>query len=98
MSQPAIKSSIDEVPSSSFVKENLRFAAEQYTAMLAQLDGAAKYPRTWASGKLTLTRAADWTSGFFPGSLWYLYEATGDAKWREAAAAYTAGLEGMKEN
>jgi unsaturated chondroitin disaccharide hydrolase len=27
----------------------------------------------------------DWTSGFFPGSLWYLFELTGDKKFENAA-------------
>ena len=41
------------------------------------------------------TRALDmrsiewWTSGHFPGSLWYLYEATGDAFFRDRATVWT---------
>ncbi|MEO1450250.1 MAG: glycoside hydrolase family 88 protein, partial [Bacteroidota bacterium] len=27
----------------------------------------------------------DWTLGFFPGSCWYMYEATGEERWKEAA-------------
>lgn len=27
----------------------------------------------------------DWTSGFWPGTLWYLYEYTGDEKWKDLA-------------
>jgi unsaturated chondroitin disaccharide hydrolase len=27
----------------------------------------------------------DWTAGFFPGSLWYLYELSGDSKWADEA-------------
>ena len=30
--------------------------------------------------------AADWVSGFYPGSLWYLYEYARDQKWPEAQA------------
>ena len=30
-----------------------------------------------------------WTSGHFPGSLWYLYEATGDAFFKDRATAWT---------
>ena len=33
-----------------------------------------------------------WTSGHFPGSLWYLYEATGDAHFRERAIFWTERL------
>jgi hypothetical protein len=31
----------------------------------------------------------DWTSGFFPGSLWYTYEMTGDEKLKSRAIQYT---------
>jgi len=30
---------------------------------------------------------------FFPGSLWYLYELTGDEKWRTMAVKYTEALD-----
>ena len=30
-----------------------------------------------------------WTSGHFPGSLWYLYEATGDAHFKDRATVWT---------
>ena len=31
----------------------------------------------------------DWTSGFFPGSLWYAYELTGDESLKAEAIEYT---------
>ncbi|MCM4150332.1 glucuronyl hydrolase [Arenibacter sp. N53] len=34
----------------------------------------------------------DWTSGFWPGTLWYLYENTNDAKWKEQADAFSRYL------
>ncbi|WP_257666302.1 glycoside hydrolase family 88 protein [Parapedobacter tibetensis] len=34
----------------------------------------------------------DWTSGFWPGLLWYAYEATGDEMLREAADRFTLQL------
>ena len=34
-----------------------------------------------------------WTSGHYPGSLWYLYEATGDAYFRDRATVWTEILE-----
>jgi hypothetical protein len=65
-------------------------SADQYRFMLQQLGDERAIPRTFEHGKLfkpNLDR--DWTVGFFPGSLWYLYEATGDAAWRTAAERYT---------
>jgi unsaturated chondroitin disaccharide hydrolase len=34
----------------------------------------------------------DWTSGFWPGTLWYLYENTNDLKWKEQADAFSRYL------
>lgn len=86
------------LPLASLARDNLAFAAAQYRFLRAQLGGRRRYPRTWARGRLTLAGAADWTSGFFPGSLWLLFEATAAAEWRDAAATFTAGLEAMKDN
>ena len=36
--------------------------------------------------------AQGWTTGFFPGQLWLLYQATGSKKWLDAAQAWTAPL------
>lgn len=40
-------------------------------------------------GKRRLAGVYDWTSGFYPGSLWYLYEFTGNEAVREAAVKFT---------
>jgi rhamnogalacturonyl hydrolase YesR len=37
----------------------------------------------------------EWTSGFLAGSMWYMYQLTGDEKWRNYAADWTADLEPM---
>ncbi|MCP4450625.1 MAG: glucuronyl hydrolase [Planctomycetes bacterium] len=50
------------------------------------------------SGQLKAVKTADWTSGFFPGSLWYLYEATGKAQWLEQATSFTSLLESQQHN
>lgn len=50
-------------------------------------------PRTLKDGNLVLVPSSDWTSGFFPGILWYLYEATGDVEWRDKARTFTTFIE-----
>ena len=55
-------------------------------------------PRTYEDGKLKLVPARDWTSGFFPGNLWMMYELTGDKKWKEKALEFTLPLEPEKWN
>lgn len=59
----------------------------------------AMYPRsTNPDGTIKRVTAADWTSGFFPGSLWLMYENTKDAIWRTRAEQWTGAIEGQKNN
>ncbi|QHV99875.1 glycoside hydrolase family 88 protein [Spirosoma endbachense] len=56
-------------------------------------------PRTLdKTGDLQLVPARDWTSGFFPGELWYLFEYTGKNEWKKQAQLLTAKLESEKMN
>lgn len=56
-------------------------------------------PRTInKKGDLVLVPSSDWTSGFYPGELWYMYEYTKDKKWEEAARKHTDPLEREKIN
>jgi uncharacterized protein YyaL (SSP411 family) len=82
-----------------FIAENVSFATQQTTLMLQAVgDPAGKnYPRTMNdNNRLSTTGKYDWTPGFFPGSLWYLYELTGDTLWRHEAERWTHSLESLK--
>jgi len=46
-------------------------------------------PRTVENGKLVMVNSRDWTSGFFAGELWFLYEQSKNEKWKELARTYT---------
>ena len=60
-------------------------------------EGKIKVPRGLAEdGSLRMISILDWTSGFYPGSLWYLYEATGDGFFRDRAVVWTELLESNK--
>ncbi|MEP2777462.1 MAG: glycoside hydrolase family 88 protein [Luteolibacter sp.] len=73
------------------IDEVIPFAEEQFSKAVKSVNKG--YPRNFlADGSLTTTGAKDWTSGFFPGSLWYLYELTGDEKWASEARKSTEGL------
>jgi unsaturated chondroitin disaccharide hydrolase len=51
------------------------------------------YPRSGGeTGAWKTVSASDWTSGFFPGELWLLYQATGQQQWMTAAANWTTPL------
>jgi unsaturated chondroitin disaccharide hydrolase len=55
-------------------------------------------PRTVENGELKMVTSRDWTSGFFPGQLWLMYEYTGKPEWKTQAQAFTANLEREKTN
>lgn len=82
-----------------FLNENIAFAEAQ-TELMLQSTGAPtgkNYPRTMNNnGELVTTGMYDWTPGFFPGSLWYLYELTGKESWKEQAEVWTESLEPLK--
>ncbi len=61
--------------------------------------GPLTNPRTIEpDGTLRLVVSRDWTSGFYPGELWYMYEYTGDQKWADQARHYTGLIEREKLN
>lgn len=81
-----------------FIADNVDFATAQTEKMLATVDASkAKFPHSMkADSTVQLTGIYGWTSGFFPGNLWYLYELTGQDKWKQQAEAWTAPLEPLK--
>jgi unsaturated chondroitin disaccharide hydrolase len=80
------------------VDHALDFAAVQLEATTQSIS-TTRYPSTTtSSGAWATTDAGDWRSGFFPGSLWLLYERTGDAFWRTAAEAWLVELEDEKND
>lgn len=77
------------------VADNVVNAASQYTLMVKAADeNGGKLPGyTNAKGEVVYINPADWRSGFFPGSLWYLYKLSNDEKWKSLAEKYTEKLE-----
>jgi unsaturated chondroitin disaccharide hydrolase len=70
-------------------------AAQRLAAADARL-AQGQFPEITVSGQWRTLDASAWTSGFFPGALWLQFEATGDARWREAAKRRQAPLEPQK--
>ena len=52
-------------------------------------DSLRAQPTAEQLGKRRLCNVYDWTSGFFPGSLWYAYELTGNDTLKTQAIEYT---------
>ena len=81
------------------VKDAFALAAKQYEGMLAAHPDTTKFPQsTNADGSPRDMKSSWWCSGFFGGSLWYLFEQTGDPKWKEAAHKWTMAVAKEQNN
>ena len=80
------------------LKAALEVAVEQDKAQAeVMLELQGEMPKTFENGKLVTANIRWWTSGFFPGSLWLLYEHTGDDELRQYAEHFTSRLESLKD-
>lgn len=87
-----IKSKLD-------VEKYIRVLSKQLDNSLAANKDTLQFPRsTKADGSYSTTPSDGWTSGFYSGILWQMYEHTKDKKWEKAARKWTAGLEKEKLN
>lgn len=73
-------------------------SSDQLLAATEFFKDSLKNPRTFEYGRVKMVGAEDWTSGFFPGSLWLMYEITKNEKFKSEAQRYTAFLESAKFN
>lgn len=72
-----------------------KVAEQQATFLASQLDSLDS-PKTFENGELVKTKLKWWCSGFFPGTLWYIYEYSSDDSFRALAERETAKLEDLK--
>lgn len=80
------------------IDESLSFSAEQYKLMTDVMkEKPDLLPRSFnAEGELVTAKSSWWTSGFYPGCLWYLYEYSQDPQMLEAAKMMTDRVEREK--
>ncbi len=73
----------------------LEVAEEQVVRTLEHFGDSICYPGSIPPGDehWECTRIYSWTSGFFPGLLWQLYDYTGEDRWKGAARRWTLPLE-----
>ena len=67
-----------------------------FQVQLIEESGRILNPRTVHNGKVQYIPKDDWTSGFFSGTLFYLYDLTGEERWKEAGVKYTEDLDSVK--
>jgi unsaturated chondroitin disaccharide hydrolase len=73
------------------------FAEQQYGKATASLNPAEGMPRnSHSDGTWNQERIESWTSGFFPGCLWLIYENNPTDAWQKEAEKWTAPLEPLK--
>src|SRR5690606_37838405 len=80
-----------------YIATNFSLAKQQYTDMLTMATDLTQYPRTSElDGSLRTVDIHNWTGGFWPGNLWYVYEFTKNDKWKKEAVRWTESLERNK--
>jgi len=81
----------------SMMKRVLGVAAGKLRRAATVLDPSKGYPRsTLPNGQWEQRPADQWTSGFFAGSLWYMYALDRSPGWKALANRWTKGLEADK--
>ncbi|NJN24798.1 MAG: glucuronyl hydrolase [Cyclobacteriaceae bacterium] len=89
----------DKVETSDFVSKSFDVASQHLSNAVAEYQDLSQFPRsTNPDGSLHAIPARDWTSGFFPGSLWYMYEYSNEEKFKEAATKWTEALSEQQYN
>jgi len=85
--------------SKTFLQDNINFSKEQIGKEIGVIEKSGKClnPVTLKKdGTVFYCDFDDWRSGFFPGSVWYLYQLTGDSTYLPLAKKYTKAIEEAK--
>lgn len=93
------KTSISQTALLQTIDQNFRDASSQYKLMMTRLP-ADRFPKTYyaKTGKFQTASSSDWCSGFYPGTLLYLYEQTKDQSLLSEAERILKVLEKEKNN
>ncbi len=76
---------------SDIIQENIENAKAQlaYLIEASEEGDTLRIPSSYKNGKIDFVPTDDWVSGFFAGTLWYMYELTGDEYYAEKAQKHT---------
>ena len=84
---------------SNVINNDINFSTRQYSLMLQQIgrEGKVRIPKTIDKlGRMVYIPIDDWCSGFFPGSLCYLYQLTNDKSWLLQSKRFTEALDSIQ--
>lgn len=86
----------DETTDLSWLKKGLNISKTQLR-QAAKFYRPGEHPRSiWPDMAMRVAVPEDWTSGFFPGSLWFMYEITNEDFFKKQAEVFTEALESVK--
>ncbi|MFV0483640.1 MAG: glycoside hydrolase family 88 protein [Bacteroidales bacterium] len=79
------------------VRKTLKTSLEEYLPLINMEKPKGRPSARWTyyDGNVVCVGFQDWTSGFYPGCLWYLYEYSKDNKVKEEAIKSTKAIEGV---
>lgn len=93
------KNNVDELKLKQLVNNAVSKSLVALANSTVEIKDTLKYPNQGTKTFLwQLQTSKDWTSGFYPGCLWYAYELSKDAKFKSWAKQWTSGIEAMKLN
>ncbi len=80
------------------VEEDVEVASSQlgYQVALFKESGTMLNPKTVYKNKIEYIPEDNWASGFFPGSMWYMYELTKKDSWKKLGGKYLEELDSVK--
>ncbi|MCM4170177.1 glucuronyl hydrolase [Arenibacter sp. TNZ] len=82
------------------LKKEINNCEDQLNQAVPKLTDLSKHPRLIETNETEWKEIPNgrlvWTSGFYPGILWYMYDLTKDEKWKEEAIKRTEVFEDFK--
>lgn len=92
--------SANQAQAQGFVRENVDFARRQIGQAIEVIEAAGEClnpVHLKPDGTVYYCKYSDWRSGFFPGSVWLLYELSGDTSLLPLARKYTEAIRAVKD-
>lgn len=81
----------------SLIHHSFQFGKQQLENTVLEINDVTRFPRSTKEDGSWITKDSDsWTSGFFPGCLWYMYWWSGNNYFKDKAMSWTASMEQEK--
>ena len=86
-----------QVETMSELRDRVFAVAKEQAVYMDSLLPEGRCPRTFQGDTLVTSDIGWWTSGFYPGVLWQLFEQSGEETFRQLAIKHTRNLAGLLE-